>query len=189
MNTKHVLAIAAILITSQVYALTAYEKNHGCPGGDVGCSGGTGGGGGGGGDYGASGLMGVFSDGNGGTVEFYSDAGGEWWVENHADGTSQVGWDESAGPQMYKKMPNQSGAKRPKYSKAEMTAAAKKSSANYQAKAAAEAAKKAAADKAAADKAAAEKAAAAKKAPHQNSLATGSKPAASGVVLNARNKP
>lgn len=48
MNTKHVLAIAALLITSQAFALTAIQKQQGCDG-DVGnCSGGLGPGGGGG---------------------------------------------------------------------------------------------------------------------------------------------
>jgi hypothetical protein len=158
MNAIRVLALAAFFMTSQAYALTAYEKNHGCNH-DVGdCPDQGTSGGGGGGDYGPSGFLGSVSDGNGGTVDFYSDSGGEWWVENHSDGTSQVGWDESAGPKMHKKMPQQSGGKRPKYTKAMMTPAAKKSYAAAQQKAAADAAK-AAADKAAADKAAAEKAA------------------------------
>ncbi len=52
MNTKHVLAIAALLITSQAYALTAEQKNHGCPP-ETECpfGGGSGSGGGGGSDY------------------------------------------------------------------------------------------------------------------------------------------
>jgi hypothetical protein len=185
MHAKHALAIAVILITSQTWALTAYEKNHGCSGdtGDCAFGGGNSGGGGGGADYGPSGWMGSFSDGKGGTVDFYTDAGGEWWVENHADGTSQVGWDESAGPQMLKKFPKQPGAKRPKYGKAEMTPAAKKTLADAQ--------QKAAAAKAAADKAAAEAAAAAAKkaAAVYTGPAISSRPAGVGVVSSSRAKP
>lgn len=48
MNTKHMLAIAALLITSQAFALTAIQKQQGCDG-DVGnCSSGLGPAGGGG---------------------------------------------------------------------------------------------------------------------------------------------
>ena len=187
MNAKHVLATAALWITSQAYALTAVQKNTGCPP-DTECPFG-GGNSGGGGDYGPSGLMGSFSDGQGGTVDFYSDAGGEWWVENHADGTSQVGWDEQAGPKMHKKFPKQPGIKRPSYTQAELTPAAKKSLAAAQQKAAADkaAADKAAAEKAAAEKLAAEKAAALKAATYAGPpLSTGP---VVGISPAARKKP
>ncbi len=43
-----------------------------------------------------SSFLGSFAsdnNGKGGWVEFYSDDEGEWWVEHHADGGTQVGWD------------------------------------------------------------------------------------------------
>jgi hypothetical protein len=49
-----------------------------------------------GGGGGPSTFLGAFASdngGNGGWVEFYSDDEGEWWVEHHANGDSQVGWD------------------------------------------------------------------------------------------------
>lgn len=188
MKATRLLALAAVLITSQAYALTAAQKNSGCPP-DIQCPSNNGSSGAGGGDYGPSGFMGSFSDGKGGTVDFYNDAGGEWWVENHSDGTSQVGWDEEAGPKMLKKFPKQPGVKRPTYAKAQMTSAAKKSLAAAQQKAAADkaAADKAAADKAAADKLAADKAAALKAANYSGPPVSANPVA--GVTPAARKKP
>jgi hypothetical protein len=162
MNTKHVLAVTALLITSQAYALTAYEKNHGCNHevGDCAFGGnGSGGGGGGGSDPGPATSMGVFGTADGGMVEFFTDSQGEWWVETSKNGDVQVGFDQDYGPKTKKKLPQ--GSKRPKYQAGEMTkgpaktfAAAKAAAAKAAADKAAAAAAKAAADKAAADKAA-----------------------------------
>lgn len=182
MKAIHLLAASAILLTSQAFALGDAKTQHGCPPEVSDCAndGNSGGG------FGPSSFMGSFSDGKGGSVDFYDDAGGEWWVENHADGTSQVGWDESAGPQMLKKFPKQPGAKRPSYTKAQMTAAAAKSFAAAQQKATAD---KAAADKAAADKAAAAKAAADKAAAVYNQAPISTHPGLAVSTLPTRKKP
>jgi hypothetical protein len=151
MKTKHVLVVAALLITSQAYALTAAQKNHGCPP-DTECPFGGGGSGGGGGP---ATSMGVFGTEGGGMVEFFTDADGEWWVETSANGDVQVGFDQDYGPKTKKKWIK--GSKRPTYQASEMTKGPIKTLEAAKQKAAAA---KAAADKAAADKAAAEKAAA-----------------------------
>jgi hypothetical protein len=155
MNTKHVLVVAALLITSQAYALTAAQKNHGCPP-DTECPYGGGNSGGGGGDPGPATSMGAFGTEDGGMVEFFSDSQGEWWIETSKNGDVQVGFDQDYGPKTKKKFPQ--GSKRPTYQAGELTKGPVKTFAAAKQKAAA----KAAADKAAADKVAAEKAAAEK---------------------------
>jgi len=167
MKITRLALLAALLVATQAQALEDGILHHGCPPETSDCS--SDGNSNGGGDYGPSGFLGSVSDGNGGTVDFYSDAGGEWWVENHGDGTSQVGWDESAGPKMKKSMPKTPGAKRPKYAKADLVSSPPKSYAAMKKAEADAAAKKAAAAKAAADKAAADKAAADKLADRSHS--------------------
>ncbi|MDB5966595.1 MAG: hypothetical protein JWQ72_3095 [Polaromonas sp.] len=196
MKPTFVLAIAAVLFTSQAFALTAYEKNHGCSG-DVGdCAfGGGNSGGGGGGDPGPATSMGAFGTADGGMVEFFSDSQGEWWIETSKNGDVQVGFDQDYGPKTKKKLPK--GSKRPKYQAAEMTKGPVKTVAAAQAtakaladKAAADkaAADKAAADKAAADKLAADKAAALKAANYAGPTISAS-PGATGMAPAARKKP
>lgn len=58
-----------------------------------------------GGGGGASTFLGAVASDNGGAggwVEFYTDEGGEWWVEHHQDGTTSVGWETNniVGPKL-----------------------------------------------------------------------------------------
>jgi hypothetical protein len=172
MNAKRLFLISiAIFTASHVYALTAAEKRIGCNNEVGGCSEQ-----GGGGDYGPSGYVGSVDRGDGSSIDFYSDSGGDWWVINGSDGNSQVGWDESAGPKMYKKMPKNPGGKRPNYKKSEMTFMAKKTLSDEQQKAAAAKAKA----KAEADN----KAAGVYVGP-----AISPSPAGAGMVMGGRKKP
>lgn len=188
MKSSCALAVAALLLTSQAFALTAYEKNHGCSGDTGDCAfGGGNSGGGGGGDPGPATSMGSFGTADGGTVEFFTDSQGEWWIETSKNGDVQVGFDQDYGPKTKKKLPK--GSKRPKYQASEMTKGPVKTlAAAQQAAAAKAAADKAAADKAAAEKLAADKAAALKAA-NYSGPAISSSPAAVGVSPGVRKKP
>lgn len=159
MNTKHILTISALLLSVQAFALTAQQTQHGCPPEVGDCTyGSTNAPGSGGGDFGASSFLGAFGTANGGMVEFYSDKGGEWWVQTNPDGTQTAGWEESESAMLVKK-PKGSTVKRPNFQKSQMTPTAKKTFAmaqQQQAASNAANAAKAAAAKAAADKASAE---------------------------------
>jgi hypothetical protein len=180
MKTKSVLAIAALLITSQAYALTAYEKKIGCNHEVGDCP--EQGGGGGGADPGQSTYLGSTPYGDGGRTDYFTDNFGEWWVTSFDDGSVQTGHDQDYGPKMKIIKPT----KRPSYKPGEMTKGPKRTFALAQQAAAA----KAAADKATADKKAAEAAAAAMKAA---AVYTGkpisAQPGVTGMVQGARKKP
>jgi hypothetical protein len=197
MNTKHLLAVTALLISSQGWALTAQQKNMGCPP-DTECPfnslNAPGGGGG---------EMSVFTGSwmyGGSHWESYEDSQGGFDIETTPDGKVKVHMG-NAGAFLIKPPPKKSEMSRSKlaagaFSPAltlaqtkkkaedEKAAAAAKAAQEAAAKAAAEKAAKAAADKAAADAAAANKAAAVYTGP-----ALSAQPAGGGVVLGARKKP
>jgi hypothetical protein len=80
MNTKHVLAIAALLITSQAFALTAIQKQQGCDG-DIGnCSSGLGPAGGGSGEAATYNTAYIIL---GSLWESFEDSQGEFEIETN----------------------------------------------------------------------------------------------------------
>jgi hypothetical protein len=158
MNTKNVLVIAALLITSQAYALTAAEKNHGCPP-DTECPFGGGNSGGGGSDYTGAWIY------EGSLWESFEDSQGGFDIETNLSTGKKTVHMGNVAAFLIKPPPPNSEMKRSKLvhgplAPSQSLAETKKKA---EQKAQAEAiAKKAAADKAAADKLAAEKAAAEK---------------------------
>jgi hypothetical protein len=187
MNTKHILAVTALLFSAQGWALTAQQKNMGCPP-DTDCPfnslNAPGGGGG---------EMSVFTGSwmyGGSHWESYEDSQGGFDIETTPDGKVKVHMG-NAGAFLIKPPPKGSEMTRSKlvmgaFSPAPTLAQAKKKAEQEQAaKIAQEAAAKAAAEKAA--KAAAE--AANKAAAVYTGPALNAQPAGGGVLLGARKKP
>jgi hypothetical protein len=170
MNTKHVLAIAALLITSQAFALTAIQKQQGCDG-DVGnCSSGLGPAGGGSGE--ASSYTGAWIYG-GSLWESFEDSQGGFDIETNMSTGKKTVHMGNAGAFLIKPPPANAQMKRSQLVHGPLVPAltlaeAKKKAEQEKAQAAAAQASGAAA--AAAQKAQAE-AAAAKKAAEAKALA------------------
>lgn len=156
MNTKHVLAIAALLITSQAFALTAIQKQQGCDG-DVGnCSGGLGpaGGGGDGSAYTGAWIYG------GSLWESFEDSQGGFDIETNMSTGKKTVHMGNAGAFLIKPPPANSEMKRSKLVYGPMVSA--QTLAEAKKKAEQEKAQAAAAQKAQAEAVAAKKAADAK---------------------------
>jgi len=158
MNLKHAAAVAALLITSQAYALTAAEKNHGCPP-DTECPfGGGNSGGGGGSSYTGAWIY------EGSLWESFEDSQGGFDIETNLSTGKKTVHMGNVAAFLIKPPPPNAEMKRSKLvygpmAPAQTLAEAKKKAEQEKAQAAAA---KAAADKAAAAaaKAAADKAAA-----------------------------
>ncbi|WP_431096208.1 hypothetical protein [Polaromonas aquatica] len=153
MNTKHVLAIAALLITSQAFALTAHQKQQGCDG-DVGnCSSGLGPAGGGSGE--ASQYVSAFIS-EGSLWEMFADSQGGFTIETELSGGKKKVHIHDKAAYLIKPPPANSQMKRSALVYGPMAPAlsaeaAKKKAEQEKAQAAAAAAKKAAEAKALAE--------------------------------------
>jgi hypothetical protein len=189
MNTKHILAVTALLISSQGWALTAQQKTMGCPP-DVECPFNSLNAPGGGGE------MSVFTGSwmyGGSHWESYEDSQGGFDIETTPDGKVKVHMG-NAGAFLIKPPPKGSEMSRSKlvtgpFSPALTLALAKKKAEDEKAAAAAKAAQEAAA-KAAAEKSAKLAAEAANKAAGvYTGPALSAQPDGGGVVLGARKKP
>lgn len=80
MKLKHLAILAALMMAGQSWALTAYEKQHGCNNDGEGCAGGGGAGQGGGGGYESSQYVAAFIS-EGSLWEMFSDSQGGFTIE------------------------------------------------------------------------------------------------------------
>lgn len=85
MKLKHIALLAALMMAGQSWALTAYEKQHGCNNEGEGCAGGGGAGQGGGGGYEPSQYVSAFIS-EGSLWEIFSDSKGSFTIETELSG-------------------------------------------------------------------------------------------------------
>lgn len=195
MKLKHLALLAALMMAGQSWALTAYEKQHGCNNDGEGCAGGGGAGQGGGGGNQTSAYTGAWIY-EGSLWESFEDDQGGFDIETNMSTGKKTVHMGNAGAFLIKPPPPHHEMKRSSLvygamAPAQTLAQAKKKAEEEKAKKAlAEAAaKKAAEDKAIADAAAAKKAAEAKAVAEAIQKAGGAGAYSAGLGAPASAKP